>query len=403
MRLGKSREKEFIVENTHNFIIPKTNLIGIGAIKDLSTQLLDYKLCKVLIVTDKNMKTLGYVTMVEKILKALFISYDIFDGIEHTNCTTKFVEGGLAYLDKGLNILARDYKFIISIGGGTVHDCAKGIAIIATNGGNISDYEGFDKVLKPTIKHIAINTTSGSASELTSTAIIADETKKVKMTITSPKITPFMSVNDPMFMQTMPKEITASSGVDTITHAMEAYVSTEAFPVTDALALGALRIAYHYLPRAYDNGNDLEAREQMTYANIMAGMAFSNGGLGYVHAISHQLGGFYDEIPHGRFCGVLLPYVFEFNSNSIPEDRILKIAEAMDIKTNDKQDALEQIVAAIKNVCAYVGIQPNLRELGVKECDLEVMAQNTLKDICSVINPRQGDVDDILGILKEAL
>ena len=391
------------MENTHNFILPETNLIGIGSIKDLSTQLLDYKLSKVLIVTDKNMKTLGYVEMIEKILKALFISYDVFDGIEHTNCTTSFVEGGLAYLDKGLNILARDYRFIISIGGGTAHDCAKGIAILATNGGELSDYEGYDKVLKPTIKHIAINTTSGSGSEMTSTTIVVDETKKVKMTITSPKITPFMSINDPIFLQSMPKEITASSGIDVITHAIEAYVSTEAFPVTDALALGSMRLVYHYLPRAYDNGNDLEAREQMMYANVMAGMAFNNGGLGYVHAIAHQLGGFYVEIPHGRFCGVLLPYVFEFNSNSIPEDRILKIAEAMDIKTNDKQDAMEQIVKALRNLGNYVGIQANLRELGVKEGDIEEMANNTLKDICCVINPRQGDVDDITRILKSAL
>ncbi len=391
------------MENTHNFIIPKTNLIGVGAIKDLSTQLLDYKLSKVLIVTDKNMKTLGYVEMIEKILKALFISYDVFDGIQHTNCTTSFVEDGLTHLDKGLNILARDYKFIISIGGGTAHDCAKAIAIIATNGGEISDYEGYDKILKPTIKHIAINTTSGSGSEISNTTIIGDQTKKVKMTITSPKITPFMSVNDPIFMQSMPKEITASSGIDVITHALEAYVSTEASPVTDALALGGLSLAYHFLPRAFDNGNDLEAREQMMYANVMAGMAFNNAGLGYVHSIAHQLGGFNDEIPHGRFCGVLLPYVFEFNSNSIPEDRILKIAEAMDIKTNEKQDAIEQIVEALKKLSNYVELPSHLQELGVKECDIEEMAQNTLKDICSVINPRQGNVDDIVRILKSAL
>ena len=229
------------MENTHNFISPRINLVGIGAIKDLSTQLLDYKLSKVLIVTDQNMKTLGYVEMIEKILKALFISYDVFDGVYHTNCMTSFVEDGLTYLDKGLNILARDYKFIISIGGGTVHDCAKAIAILATNDGKISDYEGYDKILKPTLKHIAINTTSGSGSELVDTTIVVDQTKKVKMVIKSPKILPFMSINDPIFMQTMPKGITASSGIDSISHAIEAYVATEAFPITDSLALGALR------------------------------------------------------------------------------------------------------------------------------------------------------------------
>lgn len=391
------------MENTHNFISPRINLVGIGAIKDLSTQLLDYKLSKVLIVTDQNMKTLGYVEMIEKILKALFISYDVFDGVYHTNCMTSFVEDGLTYLDKGLNILARDYKFIISIGGGTVHDCAKAIAILATNDGKISDYEGYDKILKPTLKHIAINTTSGSGSELVDTTIVVDQTKKVKMVIKSPKILPFMSINDPIFMQTMPKGITASSGIDSISHAIEAYVATEAFPITDSLALGALRLAYHYLPRAFDNGNDLEAREQMTYANIMAGMAFGNAGLGYVHSISHQLGGFYCETPHGQFNAVLLPHVFEFNSNSIPEDRILKIAEAMDIKTNDKFEAIEQIVIELKKLINYIGIPSHLRELGVDENDISEMSQNTMKDICCITNPRQGTADEVARILKSAM
>ena len=240
------------MENTHNYILPKTNLIGIGAIKDLPNELLSWKLSKVLIVTDKNMISLGYVENVERMLKSLFISYDIFDGILHPNPTVSFVEDGLTYFKKGINIFERNYKLIISIGGGTNHDCAKAIATVATNGGSIIDYEGYNKVTKPAIPQIAINTTAGSAAELTMFAIIADNSRKVKMVIASPFLTPFISVNDPIFMTTMPKEVTASSGIDVVSHAIEAFVSTEASPITDSLALEAIRLAFEYLPRAYE-------------------------------------------------------------------------------------------------------------------------------------------------------
>lgn len=196
------------MENTHNFYLPKTNRIGVGAIKDLPIQLMSWKLSKALIVTDKNMIKLGYVENIGKILKSLFITYDIFDGVLHPNPTASFVEDGLSYFNHGLNVLKRDYKLIISNGGGTNHDCAKAIA----------------------------------------------------------------TVNDPIFMTTMPKEVTAGSGFDVISHGVEAFVSTEAFPATDALALEAVRLAFAYLPGAYENGNDLEAREKMMHASIMAAM-----------------------------------------------------------------------------------------------------------------------------------
>lgn len=179
------------MENTHNFIVPKTHLIGIGAIKDLPNELLAWKLSKALIVTDINMITFGYVEKVVKILKDLFISYDIFDGVLHPNPTVSFVEDGLTYF-KGLNVLKRNYKLIISIGGGTNHDCAKAIATVASNGGSIIDYEGSNKVTKLAIPQIAINTTAGSAAELTMFAVIVDNTRKVKMIIAS-------ALNNPVY------------------------------------------------------------------------------------------------------------------------------------------------------------------------------------------------------------
>lgn len=215
------------MENTHNFLSPTTNLIGVGAIKDLPTYLMTRKLSKSLIVTDKNIISLGYVQMIEVILKSLFISYDIFDGILHPNCTVSFVEDGLKYFKEGSNLLKRNYDFIISVGGGTNHDCAKAIAIVATNGGLIGDYEGYNKMTKPSLPVIAINTTAGSASEVTNFVVILDESRRLKMVIDDPKILPVISVNDPMFMATMPPEVTASSGIDVISHDIEAFVSTE--------------------------------------------------------------------------------------------------------------------------------------------------------------------------------
>lgn len=388
------------MENTHNFFIPKNNLIGIGSIKDLTNELLKWKLSKTLIVTDKNIISLGYVEMIETMLRNLFISYDIFEGILHSNPTVSFVEDGLSYFPQGLE-LRRDYNLIISIGGGTIHDCAKGIAAVATNGGSIIDYEGYNKITKPAIPHIAINTTY-SGAEVTMFSIITDTSRKVKMVIASPNITPFISVNDPMFTTTMPQEITASSGIDALSHSIESYSATEASPISDSFALGAVKLIFGYLRRAYENGNDMEAREKMTFASIMAGMAFNNAGLGYVHAMAHQLGGFYNKL-HGNYDGILLPYVFEFNSASLQEGKILKLAKAMGEKADSKPEAVEKICNAIKKLGLDIGIPNGLKAMGVKETDLDKLSQNALKDIATFTNPRRGTLEDVINIYKAAM
>lgn len=390
------------MENTHNFFLPSKNLIGVGAIKDLPTELMAYKLSKALIVTDKNIISYGYVETVETILKSLFISYDIFDGILHPNPTVSFVEDGLTYFNKGLNLLKRDYDFIISIGGGTNHDCAKGIAIVATNGGKIGDYEGYNKMTKPCLPIIAINTTSGSGSEIGSFAIITDESRRLKMVIGDPKMIPIISVNDPMFMVTMPPEVTASSGIDVASHAIEAFVSTEASPITDSLAMEALKIVFGYLKRAYDNGHDLEAREKMMFASTMAGMAFNNAGLGYVHSMAHQIGGFYNQT-HGVCNAVLLPHVLEFNSLSISDERIFRISKAMCIKTDNKKEAVNKIMRSIQKLSHDIGIPTHLKDMGVKKKDIEFLSKNAEKDITTSTNPRQGTFVDIMDIYIAAM
>lgn len=390
------------MENTHNFFAPKTNLMGMGAIKDLPNELLPWKLTKALVVTDKNLISLGWVEQVEKILKNLFIFYDIFDGVLHPNPTVSFVEDGLSYFPGKLNIFSRQYKLIISIGGGTNHDCAKAIAAVATNGGSIIDYEGYLKMTKPAIPHIAINTTAGSAAEVTMTAIITDESRKVKMTITSPFILPFISVNDPLFMTTMPPEVTASSGIDVVSHSVEAYMATESSPIIDVVAIGAIKIAFNYLRRAYENGHDLKAREQMMFASAMAGMSFNAAGLGYVHAMAHQLGGFYNGF-HGDYNAVLLPYVIQYNASAVPAEKLLNLAEAMGVKATSKQDAVEKISTALQSLSAAIGIPATLEKMGVNENDFDELAENALKDICALTNPRKGTQQDVVNIYKAAM
>ena len=390
------------MENIHDFRLPAINLIGVGALKDLPLELIPYKLSKALIVTDKNIISLGHVEVVEKILKDLSISYDIFDGILHPDCTISFVEDALTYFKKGLNILKRDYHFIISIGGGTNHDCAKGIAIVATNGGDIEDYEGYKKLKKPSLPVIAINTTSGSGSEVSDSTIVRDNSRRVKMVITDPKMMPIISVNDLRFMTTMPPKITANSGIDVLTHSIEGFVAIEASPITDTLAINALKLVFEYLRRAYKNGNDMEAREKMMFAGVMGGMILNNAGLGYVHSMSHQIGALYEEM-HGACNAALLPHVLEFNSISIPEERILKISETMGVKATNKQDAINKIKNGIQNLAEDIGLPTHLSSIGIDKDDLELLSKNAEKDICSSTNPRRGTFVDIMTIFKAAM
>lgn len=390
------------MENTHNFYMPQTNLVGVGAIKDLPNELMPLKLSKALIVTDKNMISLGYVETVERILKALFISYDIFDGVLHSNPTVSFVEDGLKYFPNKLNLLSRDYDFLISIGGGSNHDCAKAIATVAANGGSIIDYEGWNKVTKPMLPTVTINTTGGSGAEVTMFVVITDTSRKVKMLLGSPMMVPSISVNDPLFMASMPKELTASCGFDVMTQAIESYVALEASPITDALALDALKLVVEYLPRAYENGNDMEAREKMMYTSMMTGMTLNNAGLGYVHSMSHQLGGFYNDY-HGNYDAILLPNVLEFNAVSIPDERIFKIAEAMNIKAGSKSQAVDKIMALMEKIRSDFDMPNGLKEMGVQESDIEQLSRNALKDITALVNPRQGTVEDIMNLFNASM
>ncbi|OSI07647.1 Alcohol dehydrogenase 2 [Neisseria animaloris] len=373
------------------FFMPVQNILGVDALKEAMDAIVAFGFKKALIVTDAGLSKLGVAEQVGKQLKEKGIDYAVFDQVQ-PNPTVGNVNAGLAELKSS------GADFIVSLGGGSSHDCAKGIAVVATNGGKIEDYEGVNKSKKPQLPLIAINTTAGTASEMTRFTIITDETRHVKMAIVDKNVTPILSVNDPLLMENMPAPLTAATGMDALTHAVEAYVSTAADPITDTCAVKAIELIARYLPTAVHEPKNKEAREKMAYAQFLAGMAFNNASLGYVHAMAHQLGGFYD-LPHGVCNALLLPHVERFNQQ-VAKGRLDEIGAILS-KNNPDLAGLE-VIDAITKLARIVGIPKSLKELGVKEEDFGVLADNALKDVCGLTNPIQANKEQIIGIFKAA-
>lgn len=382
--------------STSTFFIPAVNMMGEGSLQEAMTAIRGYGFRHALIVTDAGLSRAGVATKVAELLRQQNLQATIFDGAK-PNPTVGNVEAGLAVLrENGCDC-------VISLGGGSPHDCAKGIALVATNGGHIGDYEGVDKSVKPQLPLIAINTTAGTASEMTRFCIITDESRHIKMAIVDRNVTPMLSVNDPTLMLAKPPALTAATGMDALTHAVEAYVSTAATPITDACALKAVALISANLRAAVKNGQDLHAREQMAYAQFLAGMAFNNASLGYVHAMAHQLGGFYD-LPHGVCNAVLLPHVEAFNAETSAA-RLADVARAMGVNVAGltDADAAEACLNAIRQLSADIGIPAGLTELGVKTSDIPTLAENALRDACGLTNPRKASQADIEAIFQNAL
>jgi alcohol dehydrogenase len=381
--------------NTYKFFMPNVSLMGLGCLKDAGEAIesLGYK--KALVVTDKVLVDIGLVKKVTDVLGFYGVECVVFDGAQ-PNPTVKNVHDGLELLKQ------KNCDFVISLGGGSPHDCAKGIALVAVNGGSIKDYEGVDRSAKPQLPLVAINTTAGTASEMTRFCIITDAERHVKMAIVDKHTTPIMAVNDPELMMDMPKSLTAATGMDALTHAIEAYVSVIATPITDACALKAVELISEYLPLAVKDGKNAKARDMMAYAEYLAGMAFNNASLGYVHAMAHQLGGFYD-LPHGVCNAVLLPHVQAFNAK-VSSERLGHVAKALgvDISGMDQESAGRAAIEAVKALSKKVGIPAGLAELGAKREDVAVLASNALKDACGFTNPIRATQEDIVAIYQAA-
>jgi alcohol dehydrogenase len=385
-----------MTNQTFPFFIPPVNLMGIGCHQEIGKRAKVLGMTKPLLVTDKGVVQTGMAEQICALLRAEGLKATVFDETVPNPTDTNVAAGVKVYKKNGCDS-------IITLGGGSPHDCGKGIGLVVSNGGAIHNYEGLDKSTKPLPPYIAVNTTSGTASEMTRFCIITDTSRKVKMAIVDWRVTPMLSVDDPMLMVGMPPKLTAATGMDALTHAVEAYVSTIASPITDACALKAIELIADNLRAAVANGKDMAARDAMTYAEFLAGMAFNNASLGYVHAMAHQLGGFYD-LPHGVCNAILLPHVERFNLIA-KVDRFVAIAKAMGEPVDglSQRAAAECALEAIKQLSADVGIPAGLRELGVKEKDMPLMAENAMKDACSFTNPRLATLQDIIQIYKNAL
>ncbi|MDK0831548.1 L-threonine dehydrogenase [Clostridium perfringens] len=381
---------------SYKFFMPAISLMGADCLKDAGDQVGELGFKKALIVTDKVLGQIGIVKKVTDVLDNKNIEYAIYDETK-PNPTVKNVNDGLALLKE------KECDFVISLGGGSAHDCAKGIALLATNGGEIKDYEGVDKSKKPQLPMVGINTTAGTGSEMTLFAIITDEERHIKMALVDKHLTPIIAVNDPMLMLAMPKSLTAATGMDALTHAIEAYVSTSATPITDACAEKAIELISNYLVNAVENGQDVEARDMMAYAEYLAGMAFNNASLGYVHAMAHQLGGFYN-LPHGVCNAILLPHVQEYNK-ATSASRLAKIAKIMggNIEGLTDEQGADLCIDMIKSLSQTIGIPEGLGVLGVKESDFETLATNALNDACSLTNPREGNLEEVIAIFRKAM
>lgn len=376
------------------YFVPSINLIGAGCLNDLGGTIKDLGFKKAFVVTDNFLMGSGVAGKVLKVLEEAGISYEVYSDVV-PNPTCKNVHDGLEKL-KGT-----DCDFLVSIGGGSPQDTAKAIGILATNGGNIKEYEGVNISKNKSLPIVAVNTTAGTSSEVTINYVVTDEDRHVKMVMVDKNSLATVTVNDPELMVGKPKALTAATGMDALTHAIETIVTPGAYPVSDATALAAVKIIFDYLPKAVENGQDIEAREQMVYAVFLGGVAFSNAGLGNVHAMAHQLGGIYN-LPHGVCNAMLLPYVEEENAKYVPE-KFIPIANVLgyDIKGKSAEECAAFVVNEMKRLAKEVGIPETLSELGVNEVDFDLLAENAMKDICAPGNPVEFTKEQIIELYKK--
>lgn len=375
-----------------------TNFFGQGALSLLPDEIKQYGYKTALVVTDKFLYDSGAAKDVsDKLSEANVHSY-IYYGVEPNPSTDIINEClSIAYETKP--------EFIVALGGGSAIDTCKAVGIVLTNGGNIEDYEGINKSKNKALPIVAINTTAGTGSEVTTFYIITDKKKSSKMVMVDTNCMVSIAVNDANLMRSMPKSLTAATGMDAMTHAIEAILSKGATPFTDKDAVWAIRTIKEYLPRAAANGEDMEARSMMAYAQYAAGVAFSNAGLGMVHAMAHALGGFYN-LPHGICNAVLLPYVMQYNGqDETVQKRFKLIHDALGIKGADwfiPYRVMIESINDIKKLSKQVGIPKRLSELKVNKNDFDALASLAIKDTCMLTNARAATLQDIIAAYDKA-
>ena len=379
----------------YQFQTPTKIISGIGSTAEIIKELNDLHAKKVLLITDPGLVQAGVAQQVVEMLKQAAVEVEIFDAVEpdpSIQVATKAAE------------MAKNVKanVLIALGGGSAIDTAKSAALLVTNGGYLKDYAGVNKVIKPILPLIAVPTTAGTGSEVTIFAVMSDPEKQEKFTISSALIAPAVAVLDPLLTLKLPPSVTAFTGMDALTHAIEAFTSSIAQPATDALALSAIKLILKHLPVAVGRGDNIKARDGMLQASLLAGIAFNNAFLGLAHAIASPLGGHF-HVPHGLANAVMLPYVMEYNLPTAVR-RYAEIGCALGLQAvgDTPRAVAEKTVAAITQLARDINIPEKLSNIGAKEELLPLVARDALKSIQLKFNVRNASEKEILALLQKA-
>lgn len=383
----------------NRIILNETSYHGAGSRSEIATEIKRRGFKKAFFVTDKDLIKFGVAAQIEKVLKDSATPYEVFSELK-ANPTVKNVQDGVDALKKS------GADFILTLGGGSAIDTAKGIGIVTANPEfyDIVSLEGTADTKNKSIPVIALPTTAGTAAEVTINYVITDERSKKKMVCVDPNDIPVVAIIDPELMYSMPKGLTAATGMDALTHAIESFITPGAWEMSDMFEYKAMELVHQHLKNAVDNPKDQTAREGMALAQYVAGMGFSNVGLGIVHSMAHPLGAFYDT-PHGVANALLLPYVMEYNANSTAAPKYKDIAKAFGVKGTDSmsvEDGIKTAIDAVKQLSLSVGIPQKLHEIGIKEEDIPELAVAAFNDVCTGGNPRPTSVKDIEELYRKA-
>jgi alcohol dehydrogenase len=382
--------------SVYKFFSPNCSIFGYGCIEALEDEFARKGYKKALIVAGRVICEVGIADKVIRILDKACIGHALFNEVK-PNPTTDNVKAGLDLLK------SENCDFIVTIGGGSAHDCGKAIGILATNGGEVEDYFGSDMSEHKSLDIVAINTTAGTGSECTRAYVITDEYKQQKTGIRDRNALVTIAVDDHSLMMSLPPKLTAGTGMDALVHAIESYISINGFMLTSELAVTAMTVIFKWLRIAVKEPGNEKAREGMAVGGYLAGLAFGNGGVGMVHAISHQLSAVYD-LPHGLCNAILLPPVMDFNKRGIAGKlaELARILRPMDNAGKSDDDLADIAIAEFRHLSADVGTLIPLHELGVKKVDFALLAKKALGDRTLANNPIQPSADDIIEVLTKA-
>ena len=382
----------------NRMILNETSYFGAGSRESIAIEAKRRGYKKAFFVTDKDLIRFKVADKIIEVFDKNNIPYEIYSDLK-ANPTIKNVQNGvLAFKVSGAD-------FIVALGGGSSIDTAKGIGIVVNNPefSDVCSLEGVAGTRNKAVPTFALPTTAGTAAEVTINYVIIDENAKKKMVCVDPNDIPSVAIVDPELMYSMPKGLTAATGMDALTHAIESYITPGAWVMSDMFELKAIEMIAANLKNAVDDGSDVVAREAMSQAQYIAGMGFSNVGLGIVHSMAHPLGAHYDT-PHGVANALLLPYVMEYNADSPAAPKYINIAKAMGVNTEGMsvEDGVNAAIEAVRKLSLSIGIPQKLCEIGVREEDLHMLAIDAFNDVCTGGNPRPTSVEDIEALYHKA-